>query len=436
MEFKLFGSSGGSDQIGSTISNVPVTATDGVFTTRLDFGANAFPGADRFLEIAVKKNAGDPYTTLNPRQQLASSPYAVRTLSAQVADVALDSDKLGGLPASDYVTTASVGSAFVKNSTEQQTANFNISGNGFVGGNFAVGTFAPAHRLAVGPTGPPWTGDAWLGSVELPNVGAIGWRSNTSQQSFGIGQTNWGLSFFRTQAPLGGGFPGPVPNYVMNIDNSGNVGIGTTTPANKLDVVGGIRSTSSSLNTIQVETTGSNTAAIFGMVTPSRSWLLGTTHNTLNNQFYLADGFDPRITVQPNGGTIALRANTGFAMFADGGVGQAMPFYGVPKAMLEIMPNGLANATIVKCYNGTTNSTTGNCGFTVNQAGGAGPIAVVFPFRVVERFFVLTQQNASVFDHNLTMAGFDPTDLNGRTAYVFLQNETTNPGFSFFLIVY
>src|ERR1051325_10446958 len=35
------------------VSAVPVTS--GLFTVPLDFGAAVFPGADRFLEIAVKK---------------------------------------------------------------------------------------------------------------------------------------------------------------------------------------------------------------------------------------------------------------------------------------------------------------------------------------------------------------------------------------------
>lgn len=86
LEFKLFDQAAGGNKIGATVSDVAVTATAGVFNARLDFGATPFTGADRFLEIAVKKNAGDAYTVLTPRQQINSSPYSIRTLSAASAD--------------------------------------------------------------------------------------------------------------------------------------------------------------------------------------------------------------------------------------------------------------------------------------------------------------------------------------------------------------
>jgi hypothetical protein len=67
-----------------TKPNVPVSG--GVFTVQLDFSANAFPGADRFLEISVRPAGGNNFTTLPPRQQISSTPYAVRSLSAASAD--------------------------------------------------------------------------------------------------------------------------------------------------------------------------------------------------------------------------------------------------------------------------------------------------------------------------------------------------------------
>lgn len=136
MEIRLFGSLGGADQISSPITNNNVAVNQGVFTVNLDFdlGAVAFPGADRFLQISVRRSTNESFVTLNPRQQITSSPYSIRTLSAAQADVALDSNKLGGVDASEYVTTTSVGNSFIRNSTTQQTADFNISGNGTLGG--------------------------------------------------------------------------------------------------------------------------------------------------------------------------------------------------------------------------------------------------------------------------------------------------------------
>jgi hypothetical protein len=50
------------NQIGQTqtISNVPISA--GVFTVTLDFGANAFTGASRFLEISMRPSGGAVFT--------------------------------------------------------------------------------------------------------------------------------------------------------------------------------------------------------------------------------------------------------------------------------------------------------------------------------------------------------------------------------------
>src|SRR5215218_1413002 len=83
IQFKLFDALSGGSQIGSTIDNPSVTVSGGVFSVKLDFGANVFTGADRFLEISVRRSAAESYVTLSPRQQIASSPYSIRTLSAQ-----------------------------------------------------------------------------------------------------------------------------------------------------------------------------------------------------------------------------------------------------------------------------------------------------------------------------------------------------------------
>src|SRR5215210_4117907 len=59
MEFKLFGSLSGADQIGGAITNPNVAVNQGVFTVNLDFGEPAFSGADRYLQISVRRSAGE-----------------------------------------------------------------------------------------------------------------------------------------------------------------------------------------------------------------------------------------------------------------------------------------------------------------------------------------------------------------------------------------
>src|SRR5687768_5607130 len=92
LEFKLFdAASGGTQQPQPSPVTLQftgaqaVSVTNGVFTVQLDFGASAFPGAARFLEMGVR-HVGDPsFTTLSPRQPVSSTPYAVRSVSAATA---------------------------------------------------------------------------------------------------------------------------------------------------------------------------------------------------------------------------------------------------------------------------------------------------------------------------------------------------------------
>src|SRR5438128_10191546 len=160
LQFVLFDSLSGGAQVGSTqtINTVPVS--NGVFTVSLDFGANSFPGANRFLEISARPTGGS-FTLLTPRQQVTSTPYAIRSANASSADIATNATnatnattatnatQLGGIAASQYVQTndsrlsdarpPTPGSSnYIQNTASAQaSSNFNISGNGAVGGTLA-----------------------------------------------------------------------------------------------------------------------------------------------------------------------------------------------------------------------------------------------------------------------------------------------------------
>jgi len=85
-QFRLFDAMSGGAQQGGVVSANGVQVTDGIFTVQLDFGAGVFPGANRYLEIAVKPTSGSTLTTLNPRQPVTANPYAIRSLNATSAD--------------------------------------------------------------------------------------------------------------------------------------------------------------------------------------------------------------------------------------------------------------------------------------------------------------------------------------------------------------
>jgi hypothetical protein len=95
-----------------------------------------------------------------------------------------------------------------------------------VNGNIGIGVIAPKHRLAI-TGGPSWTSNRWNGAIELQNGAAIAWPVNGLGQRAGIGHSDGGTFFFRTNSDLG--TTGSPALYDMMINDAGNVGIGTTT---------------------------------------------------------------------------------------------------------------------------------------------------------------------------------------------------------------
>ena len=87
MQFSLYDTATGGTQIGTTLTITNISVSAGLFSVPLDFGSNPFTsGANRYLEIAVKRSGDPDYTTLAPRQQLTAAPFANHTINAGSAD--------------------------------------------------------------------------------------------------------------------------------------------------------------------------------------------------------------------------------------------------------------------------------------------------------------------------------------------------------------
>jgi hypothetical protein len=82
LQFTLWDAKEGGGQVGGMVLLEDVLLQDGLFTARLDFGAGAFQGQARHLEVAASCPAGSGYVTLTPRQELTGSPYALYALGA------------------------------------------------------------------------------------------------------------------------------------------------------------------------------------------------------------------------------------------------------------------------------------------------------------------------------------------------------------------
>ena len=357
MEFRLFDALTAGTQIGSTISIPTVSVSQGIFSAPLNFGANAFPGPARFLEIAVRRNAGEAFVTLSPRQEVNSSPYSIKSKST---DLAQNANQLGGVAAGEYVTTSTVGNSFIKNDTAAQTANFNISGNGFFGGRVGIGTTSPTFPLSVAASGHGITqtdGVVTVGTYVSSLGGWLGTRSNHPLHFFAnnsaplmtlAGNGFLGIGTFTPNAGLELRGTGPITqqritdtasgnslvlqggagdnmkvtgyNYntgtavplFLSVDGAhtvlntggGNVGIGVSPNAfYRLDIAGPVQSTGNSTHFVAHTNGGTNSWARFYMRTTNRSWFMGTSQNFNGDQLYIADesAGQTRLVIAANG---------------------------------------------------------------------------------------------------------------------------------------
>ena len=83
MQFRLYDAASAGSQVGSTFTNGSVAVASGIFTVDLDFGAAAFPGADRWIEIWLRPaGSAGGYTQLLPRTRIAPTPYAIKAATA------------------------------------------------------------------------------------------------------------------------------------------------------------------------------------------------------------------------------------------------------------------------------------------------------------------------------------------------------------------
>lgn len=145
MEFILYDAPVGGNQIGASnlINDVYVHVRS--LSVWLDFGAAAFNGDDRFIEIKYRHRGQGQFKKVDGRWRIVSVPYAIRALNAATAD------NINGVDLSDFVLTTDPrlsdardplpGSTYyIQNSSSLQTsANFNIDGMG-TANVFSAGT--------------------------------------------------------------------------------------------------------------------------------------------------------------------------------------------------------------------------------------------------------------------------------------------------------
>lgn len=136
-QFRLYDSPSLGLMFGSVNDRPGINVNDGLFNVALDFGADAFSGDARWLQISVKPGLSvDPFTMLSPRQPITSAPQAI---------YAGTTDSLGG----SLATAHRAGEVITLNNSELQALD--VSGN--VRGAFGVGASAEGSIGVWGPSG-------------------------------------------------------------------------------------------------------------------------------------------------------------------------------------------------------------------------------------------------------------------------------------------
>jgi hypothetical protein len=205
--FTLFTNSTGTLIQAGPITNSAIAVTNGLFLTLVDFGPGVFTNKIVWLGIGVRTNGTGSFTSLTPLQQITPTPYAIYAENAAT---------LGGQS----------GTAYVAKAGDTMTGTLNLPANGLTvggnqlvasGGNIGIGTANPSSRGTL-------TVDGGSGNNPIYLL-----ASGTSEDQWAIGpavgpQVGFGIYDYTAQATR------------IKINNNGNVGIGTTSPQNQLEV--------------------------------------------------------------------------------------------------------------------------------------------------------------------------------------------------------
>jgi Chaperone of endosialidase len=197
LQFRLSDTPIFGNQVGPTLVREDVTVSNGIFTVTLDMGADAFSGADRWLEIGVRPGASTgAFSVLSPLQAFSATPYAIRSLNATTAD-ALSLACVNCVSGAQIASLPPNNGNYIQNATSlQSNSNFNVSGNGTLGGTLSAGAVNTSQYNAGGNRilGNPGTNNLFAGM----NAGAVNAGSDNAffGSNAGLNNTANENSFF------------------------------------------------------------------------------------------------------------------------------------------------------------------------------------------------------------------------------------------------
>jgi hypothetical protein len=260
LSFELYGDAAGTIALGSDCLN-DVAVADGLFTVELDFGAAAFAGDRRWMELSVRADTGDAcnanlgtYTTLAPLQEITPAPharYAVEAGSAVVDNVD-DADADPSNEIETWTTLAGIPAGFADDVDDVDDADADPT-------NELQDLSLATNSLSLTGDATPVDLSGYLDNTDAQNLANVLGQGNDAG---GAGMTNLGSLSMATANPtltldntLSNSWT--IQNVGQNLEflqetfgltmileqGSRNVGIGIANPAHKLDVVGNVNAT-------------------------------------------------------------------------------------------------------------------------------------------------------------------------------------------------
>ena len=186
--FAAFDAASSGSQVGSTVNATAVGVTNGLFTVTLDFGANVFSGASRYLDLAARTNGSAvAFVSMTPRQPLTPTPYAVLAASANTLAGTFSGDVTGTQGATLVQTVAGYSGSYLVSGAALANAAGNQNYPGTIVKRDGLGNFSAGNMNG------SFTGNG-AGITNLPTSGLVGTIASSQIAAGAVAQNNLAVS--------------------------------------------------------------------------------------------------------------------------------------------------------------------------------------------------------------------------------------------------
>jgi hypothetical protein len=234
LTFSLQDAATGGAQVGVTVTNSAVVVSNGLFAVTLDFGANAFDGNARWLEIGVRKGTNE-FTALSPRQAVTPTPYALMAASlsaplpdnqlpAGVARLSANQSFSGSNSFSGVVVAGNAANGFWGRFHGDGSGLTNLDTSAVTAATNDLNTTLSAKTVAA-------TNGLWIATTNLVTAAtnnlntALSAKIVAATNTLWIASTNWVMSQGYqatnglTRKPISSAVPSNGTNYVVDFAN-------------------------------------------------------------------------------------------------------------------------------------------------------------------------------------------------------------------------